>query len=405
MQNALPPHKPKERVWLKTKETGVPHQFLARKSNSMESQLGREFMLSGSPFIPLHFGPTRRKINRLARFLSQKLIGFAMGSGAAYGYSIIGMLKVMEREGIYPDIVSGTSMGALLGAFYSSGMTPAEIEGVAKSISRAKLWSMSNLAIPRSGFLTGKGILKFLREHLGDKTFNDLTIPFACVATDIQTGKEIVLDEGNVAQSVRASLSLPVLFQPYYMNGRYLVDGGLVNPVPNSVLLSQGANILLSANLTSKPSGKKTRRRLGNAARIPILRGPSIPSILMKTIYTMQYEIATTRSKIANVVMDISSKDILWWDLNRASEIIHLGEAAAEENMPKIKSLIPYYADSCRVRFDHKTRESILVFVEFELTISFGFWASSFGFKSEILSTKSKRRSKLKMTNRKDGSL
>ena len=217
---------------------------------------------------------------------------------------------------------------------------------------------MANLGFPRSGIFTGKGILKFLRSILGERTFQDLEIPYACVATDIQTGREVVLDDGNVAEAVRASLSLPFFFHPYYSKGRYLVDGGLVNPVPTSIIMSQGANILLSANLTSKAGDRKVPQGLGWRRRLPsILGGPSIPTILLKTIYTMQYEIAEERAKMAHVVMDINSQGLWWWDLDQAQKIIGLGEASAEENLSKIKSFLPYFSDSCKIRLNKPGRK------------------------------------------------
>jgi NTE family protein len=291
-------------------------------------------------------------MDRLARNLGRLVIGFAMGSGAAFGYSLIGMLRVLEREGIYPDVISGTSMGALIGSFYANGITPDEMENIATSITRKKLWAMADPILPRTGIIGGKGVLEFLRSHLGNKTFRELPLPFACVATDIQTGKEIVLDQGNVAEAVRASLSLPFFFQPFYLDGRYLVDGGLVNPVPTSITVAQGANIILSANLTSKASERRVPGVIGWWRRhLPsMMRGPSIPETMMKTIYIMQYEIAAARSEIAHVVMQIKAHDLLWWDLDQSKEMIRMGEGSAEENIPKIKSLLPFFSDSCKVR-------------------------------------------------------
>jgi NTE family protein len=219
---------------------------------------------------------------------------------------------------------------------------------------------MADPILPRTGLIRGNGVLNFLRSYLGDKTFKDLHLPFACVATDIQTGKEIILDRGNVAEAVRASLSLPFFFQPYYLDKRYLVNGELVNPIPTSITISQNANIIISANLTSKAGERRVPSMIGWWRRhIPsILRGPSIPEIMLKTIYIMQYEISQARSEISHVVMNIKSHDLLWWDLDRAKEMIHMGEATAEEVLPKIKSLLPFFADSCQVRLIRKGRRN-----------------------------------------------
>jgi NTE family protein len=160
--------------------------------------------------------------------------------------------------------------------------------------------------------------------------------------------------------AVRASLSLPFFFQPYYLDGRYLVDGGLVNPVPTSIVLSQGANIILSANLTSKASERRVPKMIGWWRRqLPsVMRGPSIPEIMIKTIYIMQYEISQARSELSHVVMGIKSHDLLWWDLDQAKNMIRMGEGSAEEVISKIKSLLPYFSDSCKVRLQRKGRKN-----------------------------------------------
>lgn len=349
-----------EKVWLSVKSDSNPSNFTPEIRIDWNSSWSQQFLMKGSPFFPPEATTGQRSMDRLARKLTGLTIGFAMGSGAAFGYSLIGMLRVMEREGIFPDVISGTSMGALIGAFYAHGIPPDELEKIAASITKKKLWTMIDPIIPRTGLIRGNGILNFLRGHLNDNTFNELILPFACVATDIQTGKEIILDRGNVAEAVRASLSLPFFFQPYYLDGRYLVDGGLVNPVPTSIIVSQGANILISANLTSKANERRVPSMIGWwRRRLPtMLRGPSIPETMLKTIYIMQYEISQARSEISHVVMNIKSHDLLWWDLDRSKEMIKMGEATAEEVIPKIKSLLPFFSDSCQIRLTRKGRKN-----------------------------------------------
>lgn len=349
-EQAMRPTRKLEKVWLDTDAQSAPLGFISDFRLPWDSEWGREYMRSGVPFLPDHAKWGQRMMDRLARSLGQLTIGFAMGSGSAYGYSLIGMLRVFEREGIFPDVISGTSMGSLIGAFYTSGISPDDLEKIALGITRKNLWKMSELTIPRSGIMTGRGILKFLRNHLGDKTFNDTHTPFACVATDIETGKEIVIKEGSLAEGVRASLSLPFFYSPHYMNGRYLVDGGLVNPVPTSIIVNQGAKILISANLTTKTSDRRVPNKKWKNQIPTLLKGPSIPEILMKTIYTMQYEIASARAEISHVVIKPNTKGQWWWDFDRADVFIRLGEAAAEESLPKIKSLLPFFSNHCQIK-------------------------------------------------------
>ena len=168
------------------------------------------------------------------------------------------------------------------------------------------------------------------------------------MATDIRTGNEVVLREGRVADAVRASTSLPVIFQPFLYKGHYLVDGGLVNPVPTSIVAQMGADILISLNLTAKPS---LRRGLGrNRISFPLApRSPGLPEILFKMIYTMQYEIAQARTEIAHIVIAPDMQEFLWTDFHRSEEIQKVGEAAAEQAVAKIKSLLPFFAHACQV--------------------------------------------------------
>jgi NTE family protein len=296
---------------------------------------------------------TRSAIERLARRLGHIRIGLACGSGAALGYSIIGILKVFKREGIPIDLVSGTSMGALIGGLAAVGMEPEEMENVALRID--KFWMYSrlflDLSVPRSGIFSGGSLLNLYRSLFGQKKFSDCEIPFACVATDIETGEEIVINEGNLAEAVRASSSLPVIFEPYLMNGRYLIDGGLVNPVPVRVVSDQGADVLISINLTlpaSSYTGKKNHDP--EVSETPAFLGsPSLARVFFHMIYTAEYEIAKSRSGLSQVVIQPDIKGFSWSDLHRAREIIRAGEEAAEKQVPFIKALIPYFADRCQV--------------------------------------------------------
>ncbi len=299
---------------------------------------------------------TRLAVERLARRLGRVRVGLACGSGAALGYSIIGVLKVFKREGIPIDLISGSSMGALIGGLSAIGMEPEEMEAIALRID--KFWMYSrlflDLSIPHSGIFSGGSLLNLYRSLFGQKKFSDCEIPFACVATDIETGEEIVINEGNLAESVRASSSLPVIFEPCLMNGRYLVDGGLINPVPIRVVADQGADILVSINLTlpasSYTGGKKPVPEEPGLPGLPHIFGsPNLARVFFHMIYTAEYEIAKSRSGLSQIVIQPDLQGFSWSDLQRAREIIRAGEEAAEKHIPSIKALIPYFSDRCQV--------------------------------------------------------
>jgi NTE family protein len=309
------------------------------------------FREKGAPYLPqAEAKPAMLALERLARTLGKLRLGLAMGSGAAYGYGLIGILKVFEREGIPIDMVAGTSMGALLGSFYCAGKSPAEIQEISKTIT--KHWLRQNifgdLTFPHGGFLAGQTLSAFLTSILGYVEFDQLVLPFAAVATDIRSGHEVVLKEGRVADAVRASATLPIIFRPFLYRGLYLVDGGLINPVPTSVVANMGADLLVSVNLTAKPS---LRHGVGGRkALFPLApRSPGMTEVFFKTVYTMQYEIAQARTEIAHVVIAPDMRDFVWTDFHRSEEILKVGEAAAEEAVAKVKSLLPFFADYCRV--------------------------------------------------------
>jgi predicted acylesterase/phospholipase RssA len=187
-------------------------------------------------------------------------VDFAMGSGAALGYSIIGILKALERNGIYPDLLAGTSMGALVGSFYAAGKSVAELEEIALSITKKRLWTMADFSFPWKGVIMETGFSVSSNPFSGNVSFDQLQLPFACVATEIHSGTERVLSHGAVAEAVRASLSLPFFFEPFFWQGRYLVDGGVVNPVPTSIVQAMGADIALSVKHYHGPRGQTTSK-------------------------------------------------------------------------------------------------------------------------------------------------
>lgn len=311
---------------------------------------GQRMLGGGTPFLGAVDARAHRGLDRMARHLTGHRLGLAMGSGAALGYSIIGILRVLERNGIYVDLISGTSMGALIGSFYAMGRTPDELEDIALSITKVKLWSMVDFTLPPwKGIIIGNGVLKFLKSILGDATFDDLQLPFACVATDINTGEERIMRHGAVAEAVRASLSLPFFFQPFLHQGRYLVDGGLVNPVPSSVVRSMGADIRIGINITTKPAVKHFPGFKSRLSPLDRLIVPNVVRVMMKTLYTMQYGIAQTRAHDSNVVLAPDLSAFTWMEFHRAADIIRVGEDNAEFMLPKIKALLPFHNNQCRI--------------------------------------------------------
>ena len=178
-------------------------------------------------------------------FSSPKKIGLALGSGAARGMAHIGVLKVLEQEQIPISAVSGTSIGALIGALYAAGVPVSEMEEIAKSVDWKKIARWVDPRVPVSGLIDGKRITRFFEELLPVRNFSDLKIPLAMLATDVETGESIVLKQGDLLTALRASIAFPGIFTPVNIGNRFLVDGGLCHPVPAHLLKDLGANAVI----------------------------------------------------------------------------------------------------------------------------------------------------------------
>jgi len=177
-------------------------------------------------------------------------IGLALGSGSARGLAHVGIIMALEAYNIPIDIISGTSIGSVIGGLYASGATVRQLEEVALSIKKSKTLFMIDPVFPHSGLISGDRIEKMLNQFtIEDKTFDDLKIPFAAVATDIESGAEVILNQGKVIDAVRASISIPGIFTPVKYQDYYLVDGGVVDPIPVDVVKMMGADIIIAVSL------------------------------------------------------------------------------------------------------------------------------------------------------------
>lgn len=260
----------------------------------------------------------------------QRKIGLALGGGAARGLAHIGVLEVLEREGIPIDMISGTSAGAVIGALYAQGKDAIVIKSLAVDMSWKRLASLVDITLSRTGFIQGKRIKSLLEQVLGgDIQFADLKMPFACVATDIMTGEEVVISQGPVLEAVRASISVPGVFTIARWKGRYLVDGGLVNPLPVRVLKEMGADFVIAVNVLPDVSNRAPRKRKGKA--------PGIINILIQSLYIASYSLVRSSTQDADILIEPQLADIAFSDFHRAEECIARGVSAAQDAIPEIK--------------------------------------------------------------------
>jgi NTE family protein len=280
-------------------------------------------------------------------------VGLALGSGSARGWSHIGVIRAMERAGIRPDMVCGTSIGALVAAAYAAGELD-RFEQWVLALSVKDVIGFMDLSLS-SGLFKGERLMSHLRRHWTDRPIEELAMPYAAVTTSLHNGAEIWLRRGSTLDAVRASIALPGLFSPVVAEGRVLVDGGLVNPVPVSVARAMGADIVIAVDLGSDILGrhlgagqppeplsgivsewmKKLHDTLGVPASVRPANGLTVPSIfevLASSINIMQVRIA--RSRMAGEPPDLIVAPRLahlrLLDFHRAKEAIEEGGSAVE---------------------------------------------------------------------------
>lgn len=255
-------------------------------------------------------------------------IGIALGGGGARGMAHIGVLKVLEEHGIFPRFVAGTSMGALVGALYASGLPPGELDRLARHMDWKRWVSLVDATLLRTGgFIRGNRLLSLLKILLKNQDFSTLKIPFSCVATDLRSGEEVIISSGPVAIAIRASISMPGILAPLKVGDRYLVDGGLVNEIPVDICRRMGARHVIAVNVDPDPAaaGKKSR------ASGP----PHFREVLTQALRIRSYHTALENVKGADMAIHPAVEQIDFWHFHRAAEAIALGEQAARETLSK----------------------------------------------------------------------
>lgn len=249
-------------------------------------------------------------------------VGLALSAGSARGLAHIGALQVFIENNIPIDMIAGTSAGAIVGSLYAAGPDMYLLERMAQELNWNKL---VNITVPKLGLVSSERVHELVKVLTRNLNFEDLPIPAAVVATDIQTGEEVVIKTGNVADGVRASMSIPGIFVPVELGGRLLVDGALVNRVPGRTVRELGADIVIAVDVGLPPVGKKVTN-LGN--------------IIMRTIEILDRENAKFRPIDADVIVRPDLSNVTSTQLNRAAEIIAAGRTAAEASLKDIQDVL-----------------------------------------------------------------
>jgi NTE family protein len=264
-----------------------------------------------------------------------KKVGLALSGGAARGLAHVGVLRILEREGIPIDIIAGTSAGAVAGAAYAWSQDTARITREVLDGRWRKTTPMLDPTFPTNGLIKGKKLRDMFVTYFGGNIkFKDLRIPYACVATDIDTGEEVIIDSGSVADALRASISIPGIFTAVKYEGRYLVDGGLTTPVPVRAVRKLGADFVIAVNVNPDVADRMSpASRQRAAARKP----PNIFQVMLQSVYITSYSLAHSALAAADVVIEPNVGDIGAGEFRRVRELIRRGRLAAQQAIPEIK--------------------------------------------------------------------
>jgi NTE family protein len=266
----------------------------------------------------------------------KKKVGLALGGGAARGLAHIGVLDVLKKEGIPIDFIAGTSAGAVIGAAYARSQDPDEMTQNILNTNWRKMAPLIDPSLPRTGLIKGNKIRSMIATYVGgDIKFSDLKIPFACVVTDIDTGEEIVIDSGSVPDALRASISLPGIFNVVKYGQRYVVDGGLTTPVPVEVVRRMGAAFIIAVNVNPGIYG---RVRKIYRQRIDAHKEPTIIQVMMQSLYITAFAVAQHALENADIVIEPDVAYVGGADFQKAPELIQRGRDAAQKALPEIKS-------------------------------------------------------------------
>lgn len=267
--------------------------------------------------------------------LSRKKIGLALSGGAARALAHVGVLEVLEKEEIPIDMIAGTSFGAAVGALYAQGKNTSQMKELAPYLRWRKLASLPDLTVPKTGFIKGNKIKDLLALTFGgDIQFSDLKIPFACVATDLETGEEVVINHGSVPAAIRASVSVPAVFTLVKWEGKYLVDGGLANPVPVSVVKQMGADIIIASSVITDVAD---RSHLVDESGAENSREPNIFQVIMQSIHITTYSVVRASLEQADIIIEPKVAHIGAGDFHKGQELILRGAQAARNAIPEIK--------------------------------------------------------------------
>jgi NTE family protein len=249
-------------------------------------------------------------------------IGLVLGGGAARGFAHIGVIQVLEEAGIRPDLVVGTSAGSLVAALYAAGLSGTELAVLARQMDENTL---TDWAFPGRGLIRGEALARFVREHTGGRTIDQMKLPLGIVATDLDSGEPILFRLGDTGAAVRASSAVPAVFQPVRISGREYVDGGLVSPVPVRFARQMGATLVLAVDISQAPEGGPT----GDPFKM-----------LLQTFAIMGKSINRLELRDADLVLRPALAGMAGSDFRSRDRAVAAGRSVAQQQLPALRQRI-----------------------------------------------------------------
>ena len=247
-------------------------------------------------------------------------IGLALGGGAAKGFAHIGVIKMLEASGIHPDVVAGTSAGSVVGALYASGMDAFALQQTAFGLDEAKI---RDVRLFSGGLVQGQALQDYVNQLLHKQPIEQLKMPFAAVATELESGTRTVFVRGNAGRAVRASSSIPGVFEPVEIHGKHYVDGGVVSPIPVDAARQLGADFVIAVDISAAPDGSNPQGMM---------------NIVGQSIDIMGRQLAAQESARADVVIRPDLRGIGRTDFEQKNQAILQGEKAALAAIPAIRA-------------------------------------------------------------------
>ncbi|WP_434779592.1 patatin-like phospholipase family protein [Neisseria sp. Ec49-e6-T10] len=252
----------------------------------------------------------------------QPTVALALGGGAAKGFAHIGVIKVLEKEGIKVNIITGTSAGSVVGSLYAYGRNASQLETEAMNLDQ---FDVADFSLSFKGLIKGEKLASYINNKVNNKPIESFPRKFAAVATELDNGKMTIFSKGNTGQAVRASASIPNIFQPTVIRGKSYVDGGLVAPVPVSAAKQLGADIVIAVDISAKPKKGVS---------------PGFLSMLDQSLNIMSVAALQQELSKADVVIRPNIENLSSASFSQREEAILAGEVAARKAVPQIKALL-----------------------------------------------------------------